>query len=158
MWRIKKDMTTPKYKVQKHTSATLTVDSLLDLDETMIALKRIIASAREELELIREMKDETARYRQNVLKNNSHEVSRLTLNARLTKHREIEEVIREASEVIQRILADIRITRIGIQEELAIQGESGEADKLNTVFTSIKEAFQKPAEKQTVNKLETIKY
>ena len=153
-----KAMTTPKHKVQKHTSTNLTADNLLDLDETMITLKRIIASAREELELIREMKDKTTRHCQNALKNDSHEVSRLTLNARLTKHREIEEVIREASEAIQRILADIRITRIRIQEELVIQGEFGEADKLNTVFTSIKEAFQKPAEKQTVNKLETIEY
>jgi hypothetical protein len=151
-------MTTPKHKVQKHTSVNLKADSLLDLDETMAVLKRIIASAREELELIREMKDETTRYRQNALKNDSHEVSRLALNARLAKHREIEEVIREACETIQRILADIRIMRIGIQEELVAQGESGEADKLNTVFTSIKEAFQKPAEKPTVNKLETIEY
>lgn len=151
-------MTTPKHKFRKHTSTNLTADNLLGLDETMAVLKRILASAREELELIREMKDETARYRQNALKNDSREVSQLTLNARLTKHREIEEVIREASEAIQRILADIRITRIGIQEELAVQGESGEADKLNTVFTSIKEAFQKPAEKPTVNKLETIEY
>lgn len=151
-------MTTPKHKVQKHTSTNLTADNLLNLDESMITLRRIIASAREELELIREMKDETARYRQNVLKNDSHEVSRLTLNARLTKHREIEEVIREASEAILRILADIRITRIGIQEALVVQGESGEVDKLNTVFTSIKESLQNPAEKQTVNKLETMKY
>ncbi len=151
-------MTTPKHKVQKHTSTNLTADNLLHLDETMITLRRIIASAREELELIREMKDETARYRQNALKNDSYEISRLTLNARLTKHREIEEVIREASEAIQRILADIRITRIGIQEKLIVQDESGEVDKLNTVFTSIKETFQNPAEKQTVNKLETMKY
>jgi phosphomevalonate kinase len=124
----------------------------------MTTLRRIIASAQEELELIREMKDETTRYRQNSIKNGSHEVSRLTLNAHLTKHREIEEVIREASETVQRILADIRITRIGIQEKLAVQDESGEADKLNTVFTSIKESFQKPAEKPTGNKLETMKY
>lgn len=148
---------TPKHKARRHAIAN-PGDCISNPDETMLALKRIIACAREELELIREMKDEAAGYRQKALKDNSPEASRLTLNARLTKHREIEEIIREASEAIQRILADIRITRIRIQEELAIQGEFGEADRLNTFFASIKQSFQKPEEKQTVNKLEVINF
>jgi len=150
--------TISKNKAPKKTSTDSKNKGFLNYDEIMLALKRILASAREELEQIREIKAEAASYRQNTPKNDFTETSRLTLNARLTKHREIEEVIREASETIQRILADIRITRIGVQEELAMQGDFGEADKLNNVFTSIKESFQKPDKKQTAKKFEAVKY
>ncbi len=150
--RVKKTIV-PRVKAEKPAE-----EGVLDYNKTTLALKRILASTREELELIREMKDEAARYRQDALNKGDAEGRRLTLNARLMKHREIEEVVRQASEEIQKILADIRITRIGIQDEIAAQGNFAETDRLNGIFASIKETFQKPAGKNIEKSLESVRY
>jgi hypothetical protein len=42
-----------------------------------------------------------------------------TLKKNLSEQREVEELIRQASDEIQKILADIRVIRWSIQEELA---------------------------------------
>jgi hypothetical protein len=148
-----KKTTVPRAKVPKPIK-----NSTLDYSKTDLALKRILACAREELELIREMKAEAARYRQDALKKADSEGRRLILNAGLMKHREIEEVIRQASEEIQKILADIRITRISIQEELAVQRDFAKTDKLNGIFTSIKSTLQKPAVNEMEKRPESIRY
>jgi hypothetical protein len=144
---------TPKIKSQQPAE-----DGVLDFNYVTLALRRILANAKEELELIREMKAAAVSYRQAALKNGDSESRRLTLNARVMKHREIEDAIRQASGEMQKILADIRITRIAIQEELAKHSNVAEADKLNSIVTSIKETFQKPAVHNIEKKLETVKY
>ena len=150
--RVKKTII-PRVKVQKPAK-----DGVLDYNQTSQALKRILASAQEELELIRQMKAEAERYRQDSLKKDDSEGRWPILNARLMEHREIEEVVRQASEEIQKILANIRITRIGVQEELAKQRDIVETDRLNGIFASIKEAFQKPSPKNIEKRFEAVDY
>jgi len=131
-------------------------DNLLGYGETALTIKRVLASAKEELELIRRMKDETARYQQTTATKARSEAHQLVLNARLTTHREIEEVVRQASEEIQKVLADIRVIRITAQEELATQRRYTDAVKLNNISQTIKEAFKKEVE-QEKNKTEAVK-
>ncbi len=144
----------PKAKAKKQSVIRQAAEGFLSYNETAIVLRRILANIREELELIRRMKAETAGYRQKTATKAHGETHRLTLHDQLTKHREIEEIIRQASEEIQQMLADIRIIRITAQEELAALRKCTDADNLNSIFTSIKEALQKPAEKATAKKLE----
>ncbi|MDD5337842.1 MAG: hypothetical protein PHG35_00300 [Dehalococcoidales bacterium] len=141
----------PKAKYLKPSEDVLTYTTVTQ------SLKRILACAQEELEFIREMKAEAIQYRQDALKKDDSEGRQLILNARLIKHREIEEVVRQAGEEIQKILADIRITRISLQDELIRESEIAEANRLNVIFDSIKEAFQKPEGKNLAKNLQPLR-
>jgi SepF-like predicted cell division protein (DUF552 family) len=120
-------------------------------------LHSILASARQELEFIRRMRAEAAKYQQYTATKARSEAHQLVLNARLTTQREIEEVIRQASEEIQKVLADIRVIRITAQEELAAQRKFTDAAKLNSMSLSMKEAFDKIAYKKPRKKLESVR-
>jgi hypothetical protein len=138
-------------------SARPTTDGFSSYNDNTVAIKRIIASAKEELELIRKMKAETLRYQQQTATKARSEAHQVVLNTRLKSHREIEEIIRQASEEIQKVLADIRVTRITAQEELATQRRYTDAAKLNSITLSFKEAFQKATEKEIDPKSEIVK-
>jgi hypothetical protein len=125
-----------------------TANNLLGYGETAVAIQRVLASAKQELDLIRRMKAETANYQQAAATKARSEAHQLVLNARLTTHREIEEVVRQASEEIQKVLADIRVIRITAQEELATQRRYTDAVKLNNISQTIKEAFKKEVEQE----------
>jgi hypothetical protein len=126
-------------------------------NETTNSLQRIRAIAQQELELIRRMRTEAVKYQQETAMRARSEAHQLVLHARLASQREIEELIRKASEEIQKVLADIRVIRITAQEELAAQRKFTDAAKLHTMSLSIKEAFQKPAEKKLKKQLVTVK-
>ncbi|MHB8105722.1 MAG: hypothetical protein ACYDG5_09355, partial [Dehalococcoidales bacterium] len=88
--------------VKKAPTAKTGAEGFLSYNETNVALHRVLASAQEELNLIRRMKAETAKYQQQSATKARSEAHQLILNARLTTHREIEEIIRQASEEIQK--------------------------------------------------------
>jgi hypothetical protein len=131
-------------------------DGFLSYNETAVTLRRVLASARKELELIRRMKAETAKYQQKSATKARSDAHQLVLDARLKTHREIEEIIRQASDEIQKVLADIRVIRITAQEELATQRRFTDAAKLNSISMSLKDAFQKSTAPATEKKPEAV--
>jgi len=127
-------------------------------NETTTSLQRIRAIAQQELELIRRMRAEAVKYQQETAMRARSEAHHLVLRARLATQREIEDMIRQANEEIQKVLADIRVIRITAQEELAAQRKYTDAAKLNSMSLSIEKIFQKPAEKDIKKKkLATVK-
>jgi SepF-like predicted cell division protein (DUF552 family) len=120
-------------------------------------LHNILASARQELEIIRRMRADAAKYQRDTATRARSEAHQLILHARITTQREIEEIIRQASEEIQKVLADIRVIRITAQEELAAQRKFTDAAKLNSLSLSMKEVFHKTIEKKPKKKLVTVK-
>lgn len=120
--------------------------------ETSIALQRILESAQEELSLIRKMKEEAVKYQQQLTNKARSEAHQLILNARLRTQREMDEIVRQANEEIQKVLADIRVLRITAQEELATQRRLTDIATLNSLSLSIKDAFKKSAAKATKKK------
>lgn len=140
-----------------HPTAKPAGDGFMSYSETAVALKQVLAKARAELKLIQQMKGETARYQQKVATQARSEAQQLILNARVTTHHEIEALVRQASQEIQQVLADIRITRITAQEELATLRRYSDAAKLNSLSLSIKDAFTKPTEPDKDKKPESIK-
>jgi hypothetical protein len=115
--------------------------------ETMTSLHRIRAIAQQELELIRRMRAEAIKYQQETAIRARSEAHQLVLHARLATQREIEDMIHQANEEIQKVLADIRVIRITAQEELAAQRKFTDAAKLNSMSLSMKEIFQKSVDK-----------
>lgn len=142
---------------KKTLSSKTRAEDVLSYNDTSAALRRVLTSAQEELALIRRMKAETARYQQKTAVKARSDAHQLVLNARLTTHREIEELIRQSSEEIQKVLADIRVIRITAQEELAAQRRFTDAVKLAGLSFSLQDALHKPAEQDKENKVEPIK-
>jgi len=120
--------------------------------ETTTSLHRIRAIAQQELELIRRMRAEAAKYQQETAIRARSEAHQLVLHTRLATQREIEDMIRQANEEIQKVLADIRVIRITAQEELAVQRKYADAAKLNSMSLSMKDIFQKSLDKNTKKK------
>lgn len=127
-------------------------DGTSDSGETTTSLIRIRKIAQQELNLIRRMKAEAIKYQQETAMKARSEAHRLVLHARLATQREIEDMIRQVNEEIQKILADIRVIRITAQEELAAQRKFTDAAKLNSMSASMKEIFQKSATKKPKKK------
>ncbi len=126
--------------------------------ETTTSLHRIRTIAQQELELIRRMRAEAVKYQQETALRARSEAHQLVLHARLATQREIEDMIRQANEEIQKILADIRVIRITAQEELAAQRKFTDAAKLNSMSLSMKDIFEKSVDKNIKKKkLVTIK-
>jgi phosphate uptake regulator len=71
----------------------------------------------------------------------------------MATQREIEELLRKASEEIQKMLADIRVIRITAQEELSAQRKFTDAAKLNSLSFSFKEQMEKAMNKEPVEKI-----
>ena len=123
-------------------------DEYSSLKEAALAVQRIRLSAQQELAQIRRMRADAIRYQQETATKARSEAHQLILHARLTTQREIEELIREASEEIQKVLADIRVIRLTAQEELAAQRKFTDAAKLNSMSISIKEELARTERKK----------
>jgi hypothetical protein len=133
------------------------IAGLSSSNDNVMSLQQMLASAKQELELIRRMRADTIKYQQQTATKARSEAHQLVLYARLTTQREIEEVIRQASEEIQKVLADIRVTRITAQEELATQRRYTDAAKLNSLSLSFQKAFQNAIEHDVEKKPEIVK-
>jgi hypothetical protein len=117
------------------------------LREAANSVQRIKASAMQELEQIRRMRADAQRYQIETATKARSEANQLILRTRLATQREIEELIRQASEDIQKMLADIRVIRITAQEELSAQRKFTDAAKLNSLSFSFKEQMEKAVSK-----------
>ena len=147
-----------KTRTSKPPSVRPVSDGNADTGETTTSLLRIRKIAQQELELIRRMRAEAVKYQQETAMKARSEAHRLVLHTRLATQREIEDMIRQANDEIQKVLADIRVIRITAQEELAAQRKFTDAAKLNSMSASMKEIFQKSAAKKPKKKkLVTIK-
>jgi hypothetical protein len=122
-------------------------DDYSTLREAALSVQRIKASAQQELEQIRRMRADAVRYQMETATKARSEANQLVLRTRLATQREVEELIRQASEEIQKMLADIRVIRITAQEELSAQRKFTDAAKLNSLSFTMKEQFEKTAAK-----------
>jgi hypothetical protein len=113
------------------------------LKEAAAVVQRIKATALRELEEVRKMKADARRYQQETATKARSEAQQLMLRTRLATQREVEELIRQASEEIQKVLADIRVIRITAQEELAAQRKFTDAAKLSNMSLAIKKDMSK---------------
>jgi len=116
------------------------------LKEAAQAVQRIRVSAQQELEMARKMRADAHRYQRETETKARSEAQQLILQARLTSQREIEELIRKASEEIQKVLADIRVIRITAQEELAAQRKFTDAARISSMSFSIQDNDNAPVE------------
>jgi F0F1-type ATP synthase membrane subunit b/b' len=127
-------------------------DDYSTLREAALSVERIRAAAQQELEQIRKMRADAIRYQQETATKARSEANQLILHARLATQREIEELIRKASEEIQKMLADIRVIRITAQEELSAQRKFTDAAKLNSLSFSFKEQMARTCVEKPVTK------
>jgi hypothetical protein len=149
------DLSMADLPVIKHKKATPSLqmpasplrDDYSMLREAATSVQRIKASAMQELEQIRRMRADTQRYQIETATKARSEANQLILHTRLATQREIEELIRQASEDIQKMLADIRVIRITAQEELSAQRKFTDAAKLNSLSFSFKEQMEKAVSK-----------
>jgi hypothetical protein len=114
-------------------------DDYSSLKDAAMAVQRIKISAQQELDQIRKMRADAIRYQLETATRARSKAHQLILHSRLETQREIEELIRQASEEIQKVLADIRVIRITAQEELAAQRKFTDAAKISSMSLSIKE-------------------
>jgi hypothetical protein len=119
-------------------------DELNSLKEAAFAVHQIKLNAQRELELARKMRDDAHRYQQESATRARSDAQQLILRTRLATQREIEELIRQASEEIQKVLADIRMIRIMAQEELAAQRKFTDAAKIRSMSMAIQDGFAQP--------------
>ena len=101
------------------------------LQEATAEVRQIRLSAQRELEMARKIRADACRYQQETAIRARSQAQQLILKARLTMRREIEGLARQATEEIQRVLADIRVIRITAQEELAAQRRFTDAARLS---------------------------
>jgi len=131
-------------------AANLIKDEYSSLKEAALAVQRVRLSVQQELQIARKTRADALRYQQETATKARSEAQQLILRARLATQREIEELIRQSSEEIQKLLADIRVIRITAQEELAAQRKFTDAAKITSMSMSIQDDFEK-AEKKTKN-------
>lgn len=124
-------------------------DDFSNLKDAAEAVQRMRQSAQKELAQARKMRSDAQKYQQETATKARSEAHQLILHTRLATQREIEELIRRASEEIQKVLADIRVIRITAQEELAAQRKFTDAAKLSSMSETIKENFKKPELKKS---------
>ena len=127
-------------------------DDFSSLKEAAAAVQRIRLSAQHELGLARKMRVDAQRYQQETATKARSEAQQLVLRTRLATQRDIEELIRQASEEIQKVLADIRIIRISAQEELVTVKRFTDAAKLSSMSLAIKETYKQPETKKSDTK------
>jgi hypothetical protein len=126
----------------------LSQDELVSLKEAAAAVHQIKLSAQRELELAKKMRDDARRYQQETATRARSDAQQLILRTRLATQRETEELIRQASEEIQKVLADIRMIRIMAQEELAAQRKFTDAARLRSMSMVIQTGAEKPEAKK----------
>ncbi len=137
-----------KSPVPASSGAGLRKDELISLKEAASTVHQIKLSAQRELELARKMRDDAQRYQQATATRARSDAQQLILRTRLATQRETEELVRQASEEIQKVLADIRMIRITAQEELAAQRKFTDAARLRTMSLAIKDEYEKPESKR----------
>ena len=123
-------------------------DDLDKLREAAASVHQIRLSAQRELELAKKIRNQAHRYQQETEIKARSEAQQLILRTRLATQKEIEEIIRQASDEVQKLLADIRVIRITAQEELAAQRKFTDAAKLYTLSLALKEENGKPEVKK----------
>lgn len=123
-------------------------DELAKLRVAAAAVQQIRVSAQRELELARQMRAEAQRYQQETETKARSQAQQLILHARLATQKEIEELIRQASTEIQKMLADIRVIRITAQEELAAQRKFTDAARLCSLSLALQEETIEPKGKK----------
>lgn len=128
--------------------STAMKDEFHSLQEAATAVKKIRLSAQHELEMARKMRADALRYQRETETKARSEAQQIILRTRLSTQRETEELIRKASEEIQKVLADIRVIRITAQEELAVQRRFADAAKLSSISLSLKGNHDKPEAKR----------
>jgi hypothetical protein len=101
--------------------------------ETASEAVRMSREARRELELARRMRADAYRYQQETANRARSDAQALILQARMATRREIDALVRSATEEIQKILTDIRIIRITAEEELAAQRKFTDAARLASI-------------------------
>jgi hypothetical protein len=121
----------------------LTHSELISLKEAASVVHQIRLSAQQELELARKMRTDAQRYQQETATKARSDAQQLLLRTRLATQRETEEIIRQAGEEIQKVLADIRMIRIMAQEELAAQRKFTDAARLRSMSLAIKDEYEK---------------
>jgi hypothetical protein len=125
-------------------------DDLTSLREAASVVQRIRLSAQHELELTRKSRVDAVKYQQEMATKARSEAQQIVFHARLSTQREIQELIRKASEDIQKVLADIRMIRITAQEELAAQRKFTDAARISSISLAIKGGYEKPDVKNAV--------
>jgi len=95
------------------------------------------------------MRDDAHRYQQETATRARSDAQQFILRTRLATQRETEELIRQASEEIQKVLADIRMIRIMAQEELAAQRKFTDAARIRSMSMAIRDGDEKPEVKKT---------
>jgi hypothetical protein len=119
-------------------------DELSSLREAATTVHQIKLSAQHELEQARKMRGDAHRYQQETATRARSDAQQLILRTRLATQRETEELIRQASEEIQKVLADIRMIRIMAQEELAAQRKFTDAARIRSMSMAIQDGYEKP--------------
>jgi hypothetical protein len=137
-----------KAPIPPATSVSPIKDHYGSLKEAAAVVQRIRLSAQQELEMARKLRADALRYQQETATRVRSEAQQLMLKTRLATQREVEEMIRQASEEIQKVLADIRVIRITAQEELAAQRKFTDAAKLSNMSLAIKKQLEKPEGKR----------
>lgn len=116
--------------------------------ETTDTVTRIKQTAQMELDQIHRMRMEATRYQQETVTRARSDAQSLMLHARLETQKEVEAIIRQANEEIQKVLADIRVIRITAQEELAAQRKFTDAARLSNMSQALKEEMAKASRKK----------
>jgi SepF-like predicted cell division protein (DUF552 family) len=114
-------------------------NELSKLRAAAATIQQIRLSAQRELELAKKMRADAQRYQQETETKARSQAQQLILRARLATQKEIEEVIRQASAEIQKVLADIRVIRITAQEELAAQRKFTDAARLCSLAFNVQD-------------------
>ena len=123
-------------------------DEFTSLREAAAVVQRIRISVQNELELARRLRVDAQRYQIETETKARSEAQQVILRARLSVQKQVEEMIRQASEEIQRLLADIRVIRITAQEELAAQRKFTDAARLCSMSMAIQDDGEKPEVKR----------
>jgi hypothetical protein len=119
-------------------------DDATSLRDAAAAVHQIKLNAQRELEQARKMRSDAHKYQQDTANRARSDAQQLILRTRLATQRETEELIRQSSEEIQKVLADIRMIRIMAQEELAAQRKFTDAARLRTMSMAIQNELEKP--------------
>jgi hypothetical protein len=116
---------------------TFSQNEFNNLKEVSAAVHQIKISAQRELEAAKKMREDAHRYQMVTATRARSDAQQLILRTRLATQKKTEELLRQAGEEIQKVLADIRMIRIMAQEELAAQRKFTDAVKLRSMSFAI---------------------
>jgi hypothetical protein len=122
---------------------------LAKLRMAVAAVQQIRLSAQHELAMAKQMRIEAQKYQQEVETRARSQAQQLILRTRLATQKEVEELVRNTSAEIQKLLADIRVIRITAQEELAAQRKFTDAARISSLSCEVKKETAQAEEKRT---------